>query len=80
MTHAVTLGRLAANAAPPGHIVTPIIGLIIVGSLIAVVALMRAERFGVVELLACATLFFLLGGTPVGRTVYDFLSTVTGGG
>lgn len=80
MFRLVSLGRLAVNAAPPGSVLTPLIVLLMGGALIAIIALIRAERFGVFEVIACGVFFFLLGGTGFGRSVYDFLSTLTGGG
>lgn len=69
---------LVAGESPPGQIRVPIIGLLMVGAGIAIISLMWAKRLWVFELIAVGTFFFLLGGTPMGRTVYDWLAS-TGG-
>lgn len=67
---------LAAESGSTGHARVAIVFLLMGAALIAIVALMAARRLWFIELLSCAIFFTLLGGSPIGRAVWDWLWTI----
>lgn len=68
----------AANGSSQGHANVAIVGLLMGGALIAILSLVTAKRLWAVELLATGVFFTLLGGSPVGRALWDWLWTIGG--
>ena len=70
-----TVAHFAANGSP-GRVTVPLIPLIMAGALIALISLVWARRTFAFEIVVCLILFGLLGATPLGRTVYDWLGSI----
>lgn len=78
MLHMVGQATAEAAASGSGHANIAIVGLLMAGALIAIISLIAARRLWAIELLACGVFFTLLGGSPVGRALWDWLWTLGG--
>lgn len=78
MLHMVGQAPAAAAASGSGHASIAIVGLLMGGALIAIIALIAARRLWTIELIATGVFFTLLGGSPVGRALWDWLWTLGG--
>jgi hypothetical protein len=63
----------AVTGSGAGHANIAIVGLLMAGALIGIIALVAARRLWAIELLFCGVFFTLLGGSPVGRALWDWL-------
>jgi hypothetical protein len=68
----------AASGSSQGHANVAIVGLLMAGALIGIVALVAAKRLWAIELLFTGVFFTLLGGSPVGRALWDWLWSLGG--
>jgi len=48
------------------------------GALVGIIAMIAARRLWAIELIFCGVFFTLLGGSPVGRALWDWLWTLGG--
>ena len=69
---------LGAAGGSSGYADVAIVGLLMGGALIAIIALVAARRLWAIELLATGVFFTLLGGSPVGRALWNWLWTLGG--
>lgn len=78
MLHMVGQATAEVAASGSGHASIAIVGLLMGGALIAIIALIAARRLWTIELIATGVFFTLLGGSPVGRALWNWLWTLGG--
>lgn len=71
-------GVAAASGSSAGHANVALVGLLMAGALIGIIALMAARRLWAIELIFTGVFFTLLGASPVGRALWDWLWTLGG--
>lgn len=78
MLHMVSRATAEAAASGSGHASIAIVGLLMGGALIAIIALIAAKRLWTIELVATGVFFTLLGGSPIGRALWGWLWALGG--
>lgn len=78
MLHMVRQATAVAAASGSGHANVAVVALLMGGALIAIISLIAARRLWTIELIATGVFFTLLGGSPVGRALWDWLWTLGG--
>lgn len=69
---------VAAASGSTGHASVAIVALVMGGALIGIIAMVAARRLWAIELLFTGVFFTLLGGSPVGRALWDWLWSLGG--
>jgi len=78
MLHMVGQATAAAAASGSGHANVAVVALLMGGALVGIIAMIAARRLWAIELIFCGVFFILLGGSPVGRALWDWLWTLGG--